>query len=180
MGRAICVYCSSSDLVDGAYFEAAEGLGRLIAEGGHTLVYGGGSIGLMGALARAVHQHRGRVIGVIPDSMVERELAYRDADELIVTDNMRQRKAVMDERAAAFIALPGGFGTLEELIEALTHRQLKYHDKPVVIVNLNGFYDPLLRFFEHFIEQHFAKPKHRDSYRVVRDPVAAMVYLESG
>ncbi len=173
----ICVYCASSDAVDAIYFDAAGKLGELIARGGHTLIFGGGTIGLMGAMARSVHKHGGRVVGVIPDTMVDRELAYREADELIVTDSMRQRKAEMDQRADAFVALPGGFGTLEELIEVLTHRQLKYHSKPTVIVNVSGFYDPLLVLFEHFIEHRFAKPKHRGSYLVVPGPAEAMAAL---
>ena len=175
---SICVFCSSSDVVDQVFFDAARRLGRLIAQGGHTLVYGGGAIGLMGALARAVHRHTGRVIGVIPDSLVERDVAYHDADELIVTKDIRQRKAAMDARADAFVALPGGFGTLEELIEALTHRQLDYHTKPTVIVNIDGFYDPLLTLFDHLICRRFAKTHHRDSYQVVAGPDEAIATLE--
>ncbi len=179
MPLSICVYCASSDAIDGAFFDAARQLGGLIGRGGHTLIYGGGCIGLMGALALAVHEHGGRVVGVIPKSMVDKEYAYRDADELIVTDDIRQRKAIMDRRADAFVALPGGFGTLEELVEVLAHRQLRTHDRPVVIVNSNGFYDPLLSLFEHFIEQRFAKPRHRESYHVAADPAGALSFLET-
>jgi uncharacterized protein (TIGR00730 family) len=170
VSKSICVYCASSEKVDDIFFESARRMGTLLAEGGCTLVYGGGSIGLMGAMARAVHAGHGRVVGVIPDSMVEKELAYHEADELIVTGTMLERKAAMAERADAFVALPGGFGTLEELFEVLTHRQLRYHDKPIVIVNVAGYYDPLLALFEHMIENHFAKPRHRQSYCVVTSP----------
>ena len=176
--RSVCVFCSSSDKVDAAYFEAARQLGRLLARDRYTLVYGGGKIGLMGALALATREHGGRVVGIIPRSMVDQELAYQEADELILTDTMRQRKATMDERADAFIVLPGGFGTLEELLEALTLRQLRYHVKPILMVNLNGFFDRLLAVFEQLIEDRFAKPHHRSSYQVVPDPQAAVTFLQ--
>ena len=179
MPLSICVYCASSNAVDSAYFDAARQLGVLIGRGGHTLVYGGGCIGLMGALALATHEHGGRVVGVIPRSMVDKECVHREADELIVTDDIRQRKAIMDQRAEAFVALPGGFGTLEELAEVLAHRQLATHDRPVVIVNSGGFYDPLLVLFEHFIEHGFAKPRHRESFHVAANPAAALAFLEA-
>jgi len=175
---SICVFCASSDAVEEVFFDAASHLGSLIADGGHTLVYGGGAIGLMGALARAVHRHAGRVVGIIPNALVEHEVAYHDADELVVTQDIRQRKAAMDLRADAFVALPGGFGTLEELIEALTHRQLNYHAKPTVIVNVDGFYDPLLALFDHLISRRFAKAHDRASYEVVADPAEAIAILE--
>ena len=179
MALSICVFCASSNAVASQFHDAAAQLGALIGQGKHTLVYGGGCIGLMGVLARAVHRYGGHVIGVIPDTMVDKELAYRDADELIVTDNMRQRKALMDERCDAFVALPGGFGTLEELLEVLTHRQLRYHDKPIVIVNTGGFYDLLLTLFEHVMALRFAKQRCRETYRVVGDPDAAMALLDA-
>lgn len=179
MPLSICVYCASSDAVDGSFFDAARHLGGLIGRSGHTLVYGGGRIGLMGALALAVHEHGGRVVGVIPKSMVDKEYAYRDADELVVTDDIRQRKAIMDRRADAFVALPGGFGTLEEVAEVVAHRQLQMHNRPVVIVNSSGFYDPLLSLFDHFIEHRFAKARHRESYHVALDPAAALEFLEA-
>ncbi|MCC6579458.1 MAG: TIGR00730 family Rossman fold protein [Phycisphaeraceae bacterium] len=175
----ICVYCGSSTRASQAYLDVATDLGRRIAQRGHTLVYGGGNIGLMGQLARTVHQHGGKVLGVIPDALVSDEVAYRQADELIVTPDMRQRKDVMDKRSDAFITLPGGFGTLEELSEAITHRILGYHGKPIAIVNTAGFYDPLIALFDHFIEQSFAKPKHRDVYRIVPDAAAALAYVET-
>jgi uncharacterized protein (TIGR00730 family) len=167
MARAICVYCSSSDHVDRAYFAAAARLGEAIGRRGDTLIWGGGKVGLMGELARAVHAGGGRVVGVIPRSMTDTELAYRDADELIVTDTMRQRKQIMDERADAFVVLPGGFGTLEELSEMLTQKILGYTDRPLVLVNIDGFYTPLLELFAHFIEHRFAQPKHMEMLRVV-------------
>lgn len=171
--RAICVFASARD-VDPVHQDAADRLGRLIGGRGDTLVYGGGAIGLMGVVARAVHAEGGRVVGVIPHGMVTREIAYREADELVVTQTMRVRKQIMDRRSDAFVALPGGFGTLEELLEAITLRQLAMHDKPIVILNVGGYYDPLLSLFDHLYDQRFANPKHRRSYRVVSDPDAAL------
>mgnify|MGYP006275159305 CR=1 FL=1 len=165
-GKAVCVYCSSSDRVDGVYFETARALGTLIGQRGDTLIYGGGRIGLMGEVARAVHAAAGRVVGIIPESMRADEVDYADADELIWTDHMRTRKHAMDERADAFVALPGGLGTLEELAEIVVLKQLKYHHKPVVILNVGGFYDPLLALFEHMINARFAKDKVRDLWHV--------------
>ena len=135
MGRSICVFCASSSAVAEVYVDVARRLGRRLAERGDRLVYGGGNIGLMGTLATACHERGGYIVGVIPESLKDKELAYEAADELIVTQDMRGRKTIMEKNADAFIALPGGFGTLEELLEIITLRQLHYHDKPVVILN---------------------------------------------
>jgi hypothetical protein len=167
MSRAICVYCASSNDVDRAYFHAAARLGAIIGQRGDSLVWGGGRVGLMGEIARAVHAHGGRVVGVIPQSMTGVELAYEQADELIVVETMRQRKQVMDERADAFVVLPGGFGTLEELSEMLVQKILHFTDRPLVLVNTDGFYTPLLELFAHFIEHRFAKPGHLELIKVV-------------
>ena len=131
MTKNICVYCSSSNLLDDVYYEEARTLGRLMATNGFGLVYGGGNVGLMGVLAKAVHQYNGHVFGVIPHALKNKEgVAYEIADELVITDSMRERKALMYENAHAFIALPGGIGTLEELTETLTLKQLGYHNQP--------------------------------------------------
>ncbi len=167
MSRAICVFCSSSNRVDPAYFAAARDLGAALARRGDTLVWGGGKVGLMGEVARACQAHGGGVIGVIPESMQDVEIAYHDADELIVTQTMRERKQIMDERADAFVVLPGGFGTLEELAEILVLKVLKYTDRPLVILNIDGFYDPLHELFEHFIEHRCAGPEYREMYSFV-------------
>lgn len=176
----ICVYCSSSDVIDPVFMAAAEELGRLLAGRGATLVYGGGNVGLMGATARAVHAHGGRVFGVIPEALKAREgIAYDLADELIVTETMQERKAILFTRADAFVVLPGGFGTLEELLEVLTLKQLRYHEKPIALVNVDGFFDPLLELFEHFYEARFAAPAHRALYFVAEEPGEALDYIES-
>jgi len=177
---AVCVYCASSNHVDPLYFDDARALGRLLAEAGHPLVYGGGKVGLMGEVARAIHAHGGKVIGVIPSTMTGVEIAYHDADELIITDTMRQRKQIMEDRADAFITLPGGFGTLEEISEMIVGRLLGFHDKPIVLLNSHGFYDPLLTLFDHFIKHRFAKPEHLGAFTVVDTPEAAVAALGEG
>ena len=174
MGRAICVFSASSDRIRTEYMQAAEELGRLIGERGETLVFGGGTRGLMGAVARSVHRHGGHVIGVIPDKLEGPGITYEEADELIVTDTLRERKAHMDRLADAFIALPGGFGTLEEIIEAMTLKQLQYHNRPVVFINTLGFFDDLSRFFEHQFSEGFA---HQALYEFTPDPGSAIEYI---
>src|SRR5574342_1015899 len=166
MTKTICVYCSSSEALEPSYYEAAKEFGALIARHNYTLIYGGGRIGLMGALARAVYQHGGRVVGVIPQSLKEKELAYDACDELIVTKDLRERKAIMEARADAFVALPGGFGTLEEFFEILTLKQLQLHVKPIILLNTNAFYDHVTRLCEHIYRERFAKPDSRQLYHI--------------
>ena len=173
----VAVYCASSTASETTYGPLADATGTTLARVGHTLVYGGGSTGLMGRVARAAHAADGRVVGVIPESMTQSEVAYTDADELIVVDTMRQRKQIMDDRSDAFLILPGGFGTLEELSEVITHAYLGYlgtPPKPVVILNPDGFYDPLLAMFDRFIETGMAKPRYRDVYTLVHTPDQAL------
>jgi uncharacterized protein (TIGR00730 family) len=158
---------------------AAAELGAAIAKRRLTLVYGGGRVGLMGVVARSVHAHGGRVIGVIPDFLRRHEVAYEEADELIVTKDLRERKAIMEERADAFVALPGGFGTLEEILEILTLKQLATHTKPVVFLNTERFFDPLLALFEHLFDQSFAKRETRTHYHVVHTPLDVLTHIEN-
>jgi cytokinin riboside 5'-monophosphate phosphoribohydrolase len=165
---SVCVFCSSSDRIDRRHFELAQALGDELVTRGLTLVYGGGGVGLMGALARSVSRQNGKIIGVIPDFMRARELAFEEADELVVTATMRERKAEMEARADAFIVLPGGFGTLEEVVEIITLKQLAIHHKPIVFVNQCGFFDPLLVFFERIFEQDFTRPLYRNFYKVAQ------------
>jgi uncharacterized protein (TIGR00730 family) len=179
MRKRICVFCSSSNAVDPAFLAAAADMGRSIAQRGYALVYGGGALGLMGAMARAVHAHGGIVIGYIPEFMhAWPGVAYTQADELVLTRDMRERQALMEERADAFVVLPGGFGTLEELFEMLTFKQLERHTKPIVIVNTCGFYDHLLRLLEHIVAARFARPDHLGLCHAVDDPDAALDYIE--
>lgn len=171
----VCVYCASSDLLAPAHFDVAERLGHLLADGGHTLVYGGGSVGLMGALARAVHHRDGHVYGVIPQTLHAREgIAYHLADELDVTETMQERKRLMFTRADAFIVLPGGIGTLEEFMEVLTLRALGYHDKPIVLLSTDGFYEALMGFFDTLERQGFLRDDVFGLFEVVDSPEAAL------
>lgn len=162
MQKLLAVYCSSSLLLDPKYYAAGEAIGRGLAERGWGLVYGGGRAGVMGSVATATKAAGGRVVGVIPEFMVTRELAYREADELIVVHSMRERRRIMEERAAAFVTLPGGIGTLEELVEILVGRALNQHGKPLVLVNQDGFYDELLAFFSKMVRERFKSPSLRD------------------
>ncbi len=176
--KNICVYCSSSDAVDAIYLEAARVLGAQMAARGDTLIYGGADLGLMGALARAVHAGGGRVVGVIPQALQARGIAYAIADEVIITPDLRERKATMEARADAFIALPGGLGTLEELLEVLTLRQLQAHTKPIVLLNTADYYAPLFALFAHLYRKRFAKP-FENLYHVADDVRGIFDYLDA-
>jgi uncharacterized protein (TIGR00730 family) len=174
----ICVYCSSSNAIASAFFDAARILGQTIAQRGDTLVYGGADIGLMGTVAQAVKAGGGAVVGVMPTALQQRRIVFTDADEFIVTRDMRERKAIMETRADAFVVLPGGFGTLEELSEILTSRQLGTHTKPIVFLNTADYYAPLVALFEHFYEQGFAHPW-RHLYYVTGDVSDVFSYLDA-
>ena len=179
MNKVICVYSSSSNSIDPKYFEIAAGLGKEIAKNKDILLFGGGMRGLMGATATAVHSLGGKVIGVIPEALNQKGVVYETCDELIVTKDMRERKSIMDARSDAFIALPGGFGTLEELLEIITLKQLKYHKKPIVIINSNNFYDPMLKQFDLIIEQNFAKAESGLLYHITSDISDALEYIDN-
>lgn len=163
----VCVYCGSSNGADPAFVAAGAHFGRLLAEAGAGLVYGGASIGIMGAVARSVLAGGGTVVGVIPEFLTRAEVQLTDVTEMIVTDNMHTRKRVMFERSNAFVALPGGIGTLEELIEMLTWAQLGRHNHPIIIANLNGFWNPLVELLDHMIQQQFVRSSVRRFYGVV-------------
>jgi uncharacterized protein (TIGR00730 family) len=155
--KSICVYCASGSGTNPAFVEAARAFGRILAENGIRLVYGGGSVGLMGTLADAVLDHGGAVTGVIPDFLVNREHMLVRAQERIITGDMHERKRVMFERADAFVALPGGVGTLEELVEQLTWAQLGRHKKPILILNVEGFWDPLCALLDQMEKLEFIR-----------------------
>jgi uncharacterized protein (TIGR00730 family) len=156
--RNICVYCGSNTGTNPAYAAAARLLGQTMANERIGLVYGGGGLGLMGELARTVLAHGGRVTGIIPAFLSEKERMLRDADELIVVDDMHQRKKLMFDKSDAFVALPGGIGTLEELVEQLTWAQLGRHTKPIVLVNIDGFWEPLRALLRHMSAEAFIRP----------------------
>lgn len=164
--KSLCVYCASSDRLDPKYTATAARVGAEIARRRWALVYGGGKTGLMGAVARGVKSHGGHVIGVIPEFMKARELEFTEADELISVLTMRERKMLMETRADAFLALPGGWGTLEELLEILTLAHLEVLHKPVIIFNQDGYYDDLLRLFERIVAEKFMHATIRGKYAV--------------
>jgi uncharacterized protein (TIGR00730 family) len=174
---SICVYCGSRPGDKPGYAAAATAVGQWIGRQGGQLVYGGGRSGLMGTVAEATRTAGGRVVGIIPKALVDMELANRLCDELHVVDTMHERKAMMGERADAFIALPGGIGTLEELFEAWTWRQLGYHDKPVGILNVDGYYDALLAFLAHSVQEKFMGDWQMGLVRSGSDPAALLQAL---
>jgi len=155
--KSICVYCGSGPGINPAFVEAAKSFGRILAKNGIGLIYGGGSVGLMGALADSVLDYGGAVTGVIPDFLVDREHMLVRAQERIVTRDMHERKRVMFERADAFVALPGGIGTLEELVEQMTWAQLGRHKKPILVLNVERFWQPLLALLEHMEQLEFIR-----------------------
>jgi uncharacterized protein (TIGR00730 family) len=153
--KAICVYCGSSPGTDPAFVGAAQSFGKILAENGVRLVYGGGSVGLMGAVAEAVLEYGGDALGIIPEFLTRKERPRQLAQETIVTRDMHERKQKMFENADAFVALPGGIGTLEELVEQMTWAQLGRHKKPILVANINGYWDPFLTLIEHMRDQKF-------------------------
>lgn len=175
--RGITVFCSSSDAAPAAYRRAAVDLGRALAERGAIVVYGGASVGLMGALATAALDAGGRVVGVIPQRLVDRELAHGRLTELHVVETMHERKAIMSDRAAGYVVLPGGFGTYEEFFEVVTWKQLGMHTKPVVLLNTDGFYDPLLAQIDRAITERVIRPEYRSFVRVAATVDEVLAHL---
>ena len=156
--KTVCVYCGSGPGTNHRFVEAAIALGKILADNGVSLVYGGGSNGLMGAIAKSTLDHGGNVIGIIPEFLISRENAMARVQELIVTPDMHERKRMMFERSDAFVALPGGIGTLEELVEQLTWQQLGRHAKPVLLANIDSFWEPLLALLAHMRATEFIRP----------------------
>jgi cytokinin riboside 5'-monophosphate phosphoribohydrolase len=175
----IAVYCSSSGGVAEVYKQAARDLGHLIAMRGHSLIYGGCDVGTMGIVARATQESGGRVLGVVPRAFLEAGLAYLQADELLVVDSMAERKACMLARSEACIALPGGLGTLDELADTLTSKQLGWNHGPIVLLNTAGFYVHLLAHLEQLYALSFARQEYRQLYHVAMAPDEALTYLET-
>src|SRR5687767_15778603 len=168
--RRVCVFCGSSVGNQPAYAEAAQAMGAVLAKRGIGLVYGGGNVGLMGVVADAVMAHGGEAIGVIPQSLADREIAHGGITQLHVVDSMHTRKAMMAELSDAFVAMPGGVGTFEEFFEAVTWTQLGLQRKPCGLLNVNGFYSPLAAFVDQAVTEGFIKPVHRAAIVVDSDP----------
>ena len=175
--RSICVYCGSQNGRDPAYVQAAEAMGDALADRGIGLVFGGGHVGMMGRIADRVLARGGEVVGVIPKALMRAEVAHEGLTELHVTADMHQRKAMMADRCDAFVTLPGGLGTLEELFETWTWRQLRYHDKPMGLLNVNGYYDGLLAWLDHAVADGYVRSPYRDMLEVDRDPAALLAKL---
>ncbi|MGV7209963.1 TIGR00730 family Rossman fold protein [Oxalobacteraceae bacterium A2-2] len=177
--KSICVYCGANPGASPRYAEQARALGRAMAEQNINLVYGGGNVGLMGIIADEVLAQGGEVTGVIPTALVERELAHQGLTRLFIVKDMHERKAMMASHADAFIAMPGGMGTLEELFEMLTWSQLGIHAKPIGLLNVDGFYDSLVGFIGHASGQGFIKPHHVGLMRVEAEPQALLRRLHA-
>jgi uncharacterized protein (TIGR00730 family) len=177
--RRLAIFCGSNPGVRPDYVEAARSLGRLLAQRGIGVVYGGSNVGLMAALADAMADELGDVIGVIPRMLVDREVANTALSDLRIVDSMHQRKAMMAELADGFIALPGGIGTLEEFFETWTWAQLGMHAKPCGLLNVAGYFDPLLEFLDHAVTERFVRDVHRAMVVVESDPAALLARFES-
>ncbi|MFZ2796262.1 MAG: TIGR00730 family Rossman fold protein [Prolixibacteraceae bacterium] len=175
----ICVFCSSSNAISETYFEDARALGRLIGEKGHSLINGGANVGLMETLTIAARAAGARTTGIIPEMMQGRDLVSNHSHEVEITAGMMERKARMRELSDAFVALPGGFGTLEEILEVITLKQLDYHRKPVVFVNTCNFYRHLFLQFEEAFGGNFSKPEYRRLFHICATPSEAVTYIEN-
>lgn len=175
----LCVFCGSSSGRGESYEAAALVLGRTLAEAGITVVYGGASVGLMGALADSALEACGEVIGVIPKALQEREISHKSLTDLHVVGSMHERKALMSDLSDGFIAMPGGAGTLEEFFEVWTWAQLGEHSKPCGLLNVDGYYEPLLTFLDHIVAQGFLSERHRAMVLVERDPVPLLELLSN-
>ncbi|MEU8157925.1 TIGR00730 family Rossman fold protein [Micromonospora sp. NPDC048986] len=176
---AICVFCASSRTLDQRWLDLAAETGAELARRGHTLVSGGGCVGMMGALADGARSAGGRTVGVIPQSLVDLEVADLASDELLVTDSMASRKTLMIDKSDAFLTLPGGLGTLDELFEVWTTATLALHTKPMVLIDTDGFYSPLLDWLDALADQTFLKPAGRDLLTVTTTVTEALDVLES-
>lgn len=180
MKKRVCVFASSSSLLDESYLKAASELGALLGQNGFDYVYGGSNLGLMWASAKAAKDNGAKICGVMPEKLYKLCVSKEEAcDEFFVTEGMRERKAKLDELSDAIIALPGGFGTLEELAEMIVQKQLGYNKKPIVLLNTNGFYNKLNEFFEVIISEKFAKAQTREMYFIANTPLEAIKYLQN-
>jgi uncharacterized protein (TIGR00730 family) len=176
--QAVTVYCSSSSMLAPVYFDAAREMGRAIAAENWSLVYGGGNTGLMGAVADAVADAGGKVIGIMPKSIMAREVNRAGCDEFLITECMRTRKAALEQRGDAFIALPGGLGTFEEIFEIIVGRQLNTHAKPVVLLNTNRYWEPLRAMVQQGIDQHFIKPDAHNYFHLAATVPEVVRYIQ--
>lgn len=177
--KSICVFCGSSNGLNGVYKEQARLMGKVLAENNIQLVYGGGKVGLMGVMADSALQNGGKVVGIIPQSIADLEIAHLDLTRLEIVDSMSVRKIRMAELSDGFIAMPGGFGTLDELAEILTYNQLRIFDKPIGLFNVNAYFDQLLAFFNHSVAEGFVREEHRNNIAVSDEPLALIQLMQA-
>ena len=177
--KRICVFCGSSTGKSPSYLEAAQDVGRLLAENGYGLVYGGGNVGLMGAVATAAADAGTEVIGVIPTALQNREPGKVEHSQVYVVNTMHERKMMMSTFSDGFVAIAGGIGTLEEIFEIVTWSQLGFHDKPCILLNTDGYYDKLIEFLDHLVEEGFVRPHMRDLFLVAQTPEEMITVLEN-
>ena len=175
----ICVYGASSFKIDPSYIEAGEKLGELMAKNGHSLIFGGGANGLMGAAARGVHKGKGKIVGISPELFNVDGVLFEQCEEMIYTKTMRERKKLLEEMSDAYVITPGGIGTFDEFFEILTLKQLGYHNKPICIMNTNGYYDKLLEFLDVAMKSEFIKANCSKLYKVVNTPEEVIEYIEN-
>ncbi len=176
---AVTVYCSSSNALAPIYYEAGRELGRAIASNGWKLIYGGNCVGLMGELANAVRGAGGQVIGITPQLFIDKGIGDTNCEEFLVAKSMRHRKELMEQRGDAFITMPGGLGTFEEIFEIIVGKQLAYHNKPIVLLNINDYFAPVLEMIDHGVEEKFIKPRARELYFVARTVQEAIEHIRS-
>ena len=174
----ICVYGASSNKIDRIYIEFVEELGKKMAERGHNLVFGAGTNGLMGAVARGIDNGKSEIIGIVPSFFNVDGVLYENCTELIFTETMRQRKQILEDRSDGFIILPGGIGTFDEFFEILTLKQLARHHKPIVIFNVNGYYDKLIQFMEHAVDERFVKESYKEMIKIFDNADTMLDYIE--
>ncbi len=177
--KNICIFASSCDYIDKIYFEETKKLGEEIAKNGYNIVYGGSNLGLMGEVTSAAKSYGSKIIGVMPEKLYNFGINPGDCDEFIITKGMRERKEKMDKLSEALIAIAGGFGTLEELTEMIVQKQLGYNNKPVVILNTNGYYDDLINFFNRIVNEKFAPKITSNLYFIANTPKEAVEYINS-
>lgn len=178
MKKNICVYCSSSEYLDEKFYKVAYEFGKMIAKSGDNLVYGGSTCGCMGRVANGVLENGGKVIGIIPKAIMEKGIANPEASEIIVSNDMNDRKMMMEEKADAFVALPGSFGTMDEIFQVIVTKQLSYHKKAIVFLNVDGYYDPLFAMIENFYKYGFARDFNRELYHISNSVEDAIEYLD--
>lgn len=175
----ICIYGAASKDVKKSFIDAGELLGEQIAENNHTVVFGGGSSGMMGAVARGAYRKRGKIIGIVPKFFDVDGVLFENTSEMIYTETMRERKKMLEDKSDAFLITPGGFGTFDEFFETLTLRQLCAHRKPIAIFNVNGFYNYFIKMFEHAIENGFISPENRELYFISDNPSKILNYFNN-